>query len=224
MFNSILDAMTSTLGLSDYLVCSLISLLCGLILAFIYKKIERPSKNFLITLVFLPIVVQNVIWFVNDDIGVGIAVAGSFSLVRFRSLPGKSSDILVIFLAMALGLCTSMGFVVLALFLAIVIGLLMLVFMKLPIFDGNDNYRCLRITIPEDLDYTSVFDDLFEKYTTKNEVVMVKTLNLGTMFQLTYNLTLKNPKDEKEFLDELRVRNGNLALISSKQALVTDTL
>ena len=195
------------------MICLAASIICGLIISLVYKHCEHASRSFLMTLALLPAIVQMVIMMVNGNLGVGVAVAGSFSLVKFRSLPGKASDILVIFLSMAVGLCTGMGYVVFAMALSIILCMILLVFAKTSILATDTSYRNLRIIIPEDLDYTDVFKDIFRKYTKKAEIQSVRTMNLGTMYQITYNVELNDVMKEKEMLDAIRVRNGNLAIV-----------
>ncbi len=224
MFSSILTNASSGLNLTSFLICLGVSLVCGILLACVYRQSEHPTKSFLITLAMLPAIVQIVILMVNGNLGVGVAVAGSFSLVRFRSLPGKASDILIIFLAMGLGLCTGMGYVWFALAMAVILCCVLLLFSKTNILEPDSSYRNLRITIPEDLDYTNVFDDVFAEYTKSAKVTAVRTINLGTMYQIIYDVMLKDPTQEKKMIDQLRVRNGNLAIICSKTATLEVTM
>ena len=206
------------------MICLAASLVCGLIVALVYKLCENPTKSFLLCIALLPVIVQLVILMVNGNLGVGVAVAGSFSLVRFRSLPGKASDILIIFIAMGLGLMTGMGYVMLACTLAVIISLVYMIFSKTPLLDGDPAYRNMRITIPEDLDYMTVFEDIFSRYTKKADESAVRTINLGTMYQVTYDVKLRDPAMEKEMIDAIRVRNGNLPVISSRAATVAGEL
>ncbi|MBR2067433.1 MAG: DUF4956 domain-containing protein [Solobacterium sp.] len=221
MFSSVL---ANGLTLTSVALSLAASLGCGLLIAFVYKMCEHPTKGFTITLAILPAIVQLVILMVNGNLGVGVAVAGSFSLVRFRSLPGKASDILIIFLAMAIGLSTGMGFVYLALIATVILCAVYVLLAKTSIFDADSKYRNIRITIPEDVDYTEVFDDVFQSYTSKCELESVKTINLGTLYQLTYEIHLKDAKKEKEMLDQLRIRNGNLPVICSRSVTVATEL
>lgn len=221
MFSSVLN---NGLSATSVALCTLASILCGIVIAYVYKSCENPTKGFTITLAILPAIVQLVIFMVNGNLGVGVAVAGSFSLVRFRSLPGKASDILIIFLAMAVGLSTGMGYIYLGGISTLILCTVYLLLSKTPILDGDNKYRNVRITIPEDIDYTDIFDDVFKTYTTKAELESVKTINLGTMYQLAYNMTLKDATKEKELLDQIRVRNGNLPVISSRAATVQTDL
>ena len=224
MFSSILTGITSYLSITQVLACTAASIVCGMIIALAYRYTEHPSRNFLISVVILPAVVQMIILMVNGNLGVGVAVAGSFSLVRFRSLPGKASDIVIIFLAMGAGLMTGMGYIWLAVCCALLISLLFVMAARIPVFDEDQSVRSLRITIPEDLDYTTVFDDLMEKYTTSSRLVSSKTVNLGTMYQLTYEIRLKDEKAEKTMIDELRTRNGNLSIACGHQAAAAQEL
>lgn len=224
MFSSVLTGTSSGLSITSVMICIAASLLCGLIVSIVYKLCENPSKSFLMTIALLPVIVQLVILMVNGNLGVGVAVAGSFSLVRFRSLPGKASDILIIFIAMGLGLMTGMGYVMLACASAVIICLIYMVFSKTALLDSDPSYRSMRITIPEDLDYITVFEDIFSKYTKKADESAVRTINLGTMYQVTYDVRLRDPSLEKEMIDAIRVRNGNLPVISSRTATVAGEL
>lgn len=170
------------------------------------------------TLALLPAIVCVVILLVNGSIGTGVAVAGAFSLVRFRSQPGSAREIGSLFLAMTTGLACGMGYLGYAALFAVILGGLMLLLDRLSQrLPQRAQDKTLRITIPEDLDYCQLFDDLFAEYTAHWESVSVKSTNLGSLFKLTYHITLKDPKREKEFLDELRCRNGNLEIALSNQ-------
>lgn len=221
MFYSLFDVMgTSSVSI---LIAFIGSVFTGLLLALVYKACETTTKSFLITTALLPAIVMIVIMMVNGNIGVGVAVAGSFSLVRFRSLPGKASDILIIFVAMACGLATGMGYVILAIFFAILVSIFYLIFAKTNLFVEDKNYRSIRITIPEDLEYNEVFRDIFEKYTTRSELKAIRTVNLGTMYQITYDIQLVDEQEEKHMMDAIRTRNGNLSVISGRVATTIET-
>ena len=221
MFTSILTNTSSGLSVPAVLICLAVSLICGLIIALAYRSCEHPSKSFTVTAAILPAIVQMVILMVNGNLGAGVAVAGSFSLVRFRSMPGKASDILIVFIAMAMGLCTGMGYVLLALAMSVIFAAAYILFARTPFLDEDTSYRSLRVTIPEDLDYVTAFDDLFAEYTKKASITSVRTVNLGTLYQIAYDIELKDARKEKDFLDALRMRNGNLSVISSHAATVT---
>jgi uncharacterized membrane protein YhiD involved in acid resistance len=163
---------------------------------------------------------------VNGNIGAGVAVAGAFSLVRFRSAPGTAKEISALFLAMAAGIITGMGYLSYAVLFALIMGIVLVVcqFIKLPAKYNQVKEKTLRITIPEDLDYTDLFKDIFDKYTKECTVVAVKTTNMGSMFKITYNIIEKNIADEKKMIDELRTRNGNLEISISDQETKNDEL
>jgi uncharacterized membrane protein YhiD involved in acid resistance len=174
------------------------------------------TKGFVLALVLLPTVVQTVILLVSGNLGAGVAVAGTFSLVRFRSVPGGAREIAAIFAAMAIGLATGMGYIAVAVLLTAAIGLASLLMVKLNFGDQDVNNRRLKVIMPEDLDYNDVFNDIFSAYTTRIELRKVKTTNLGSMFELNYELTLRDPAQEKMFIDALRTRNGNLNILLSR--------
>lgn len=207
MLNSILG---TELTLTSFLICTGVSLLLGVGTALVAGYRSRSTQSLAITLAILPAVVQAVIMLVNGSIGAGIAVAGAFSLVRFRSAPGTAREIAAIFLAMAIGLATGMGYVGLAVLLFLILAGAMLALTVLRFGQKEDAGRILKITIPEDLDYDGLFDDLFERYTTAHTLEKVKTTNMGTLYELRYRITLRQEPVPKVFLDELRCRNGNL--------------
>lgn len=219
-------AEVSTINLKTFLICMVAALLIGALLAHAYTFRNTYSKSFVITLALLPAVVCVVIMMVSGSLGAGIAVAGTFSLVRFRSVPGTAKEICAIFLAMASGLATGMGYVGFA-FLFCIVMILATMFYTISSFGEQKTTalkKTVRITIPEDLDYGGVFDDLFLDYTTEHALISVKTTNMGSLFKLTYNLTLKDSNKEKEFIDALRCRNGNLEISSSIQSTAANEL
>lgn len=208
---------SSGLTLSTFLICTLTSLVLGIGIAFVGMYRSCSTQSFAVALAILPVVVQLVIMLVNGNVGAGVAVAGAFSLVRFRSVPGTAREIGVLFMAMAIGLATGMGFVGLAVISFIIISAVILLltatgFGKAPVAE-----RSLKITIPENLDYEGVFDDVFAKYTKSAELVKVKTSNMGTLYELQYSIVLKGENVPKEFLDELRCRNGNLNIVCGRE-------
>lgn len=220
VFRGLFDSdMTAVISVSDFLLCVGCSLIIGLILAFGYMFRCRYTKSFIVTLALLPAVVCVVIMMVNGNIGAGVAVAGAFSLVRFRSVPGTAREITMLFLAMGAGLIAGMGYLGYSLLFAVIMCLLSVVYNALDLGSRKiaASYKTLNITVPEDLDYTGVFDEILSKYTTSCELVRVKTTNMGSMFRLTYNLVLRNAAAEKEMIDQLRCRNGNLEISISKQ-------
>ncbi len=215
IFKGIFDTgAASVISVSDFLLCVGISLLIGLLLAAVYTYKTRYTKSFLITLAMLPAIVCVIIMMVNGNVGAGVAVAGAFSLVRFRSVPGTAKEIGAIFLAMSTGLVAGMGYLGYGVLFALLIGAATLLYNKLDLGSRKnaESYKVLHITIPEDLDYTGAFDEVLDKYTFSHELVQVKTTNMGSLFRLTYNLVLKGPEAEKELIDKLRCRNGNLEI------------
>ena len=216
MFASIISASTETLSVANALLCLTVSLVLGLIISLTYMSGKSYSKNFITTLAIMPVLVQIVIMLVNGNLGTGVAVMGAFGLVRFRSVPGSSKEISFIFFSMAVGIATGMGYVTFAFVVTLIICLVFLILNKISFGESRLCDRRLKITIPENLDYTHVFDDLFDKYTASVNLERIKTTNLGSMFELNYNISIKNPEEEKEFIDELRCRNGNLTIILSR--------
>ncbi|MBQ6264791.1 MAG: DUF4956 domain-containing protein [Clostridia bacterium] len=212
-FSSIING---TITPGSFLVCTAVSIVLGILTALVYMFRNRCSQSFAVTLAILPAIVEVVIMLVNGNIGAGVAVAGAFSLVRFRSAPGTAKEIGTIFLAMAIGLATGMGYVALAVILFVVIAACMLILNAVNFGGREDTLRTLKITIPENLDYDGVFDDLFEKYTDKAKLEKVKTSNMGTLFDLQYTIVLKSAEVPKEFIDEIRTRNGNLNISCGK--------
>lgn len=226
LFRGLFDTdMTATISMGDFLACIGTALLIGLLLAVVYLYRSRCTKSFIVTLALLPAVVCVVIMMVNGNIGAGVAVAGAFSLVRFRSVPGTAREITMLFLAMGTGLIAGMGYLGYALLFALIMCAFCVVYSHLD-FGTRKNaacYKTLNITIPEDLNYSDVFEEILAEYTTGWELVRVKTTNMGSLFRLTYNLTLKDPAREKEMIDQLRCRNGNLEITVSRQdTMVTE--
>lgn len=220
IFSGLFDtSMTNVISLSDFLICIGASLVLGLLLAFAYMYQSRYTKSFVVTLAMLPAVVCVVIMMVNGNVGTGVAVAGAFSLVRFRSVPGTAKEISIIFLAMGAGLIAGMGYIAFAFIFVIIMCAVVLLYNRLD-FGAKKNaaiYKTLNVTIPEDLDYSGVFEEILTTYASSYELIRVKTTNMGSMFRLTYNLTLKASANEKEMIDKLRCRNGNLEITVSKQ-------
>ena len=227
MFRGIFDTdMTTVISVSDFLLVLSCALVIGVILAGAYVCGAKYTRSFAATLALLPAVVCVVIMMVNGNVGTGVAVAGAFSLVRFRSVPGSAREIGAIFLAMCSGLVAGMGYLAYALLSALILGGIMLAYNRMGFGARKNAARCktLHITIPEDLDYSGVFDKILREYTSEYEVVQVKTTNMGSLFKLTYNLTLKDLEKEKELIDALRCRNGNLEIAISRQETMNGEL
>lgn len=216
VFQGIFDTdMTQVIALSDFLLCVCSTLAIGWILAGFYMYRAKYTKSFVATLALLPAVVCVVIMMVNGNVGTGVAVAGAFSLVRFRSVPGSAKEIGAIFLAMGTGLIVGMGYIGYAFLCAVLL------------FGAKKQaalYKTLRITIPEDLDYTDVFVPILQEYTSAHELTQVRTTNMGSLFKLTYDITLRSAGEEKQMIDKLRCRNGNLEISISNQETNTSML
>ena len=219
LFSGIFDSSAVTvIPVGQFLLCVAVALVIGLILAAAYMYRARYTKSFVTTLAVLPAVVCVVIMMVNGNIGAGVAVAGAFSLVRFRSVPGTAREIGVLFLAMGAGLVCGMGYLAYAVLFTVLLSAVMVLYTHLGFGGRRDSLlRTIRITIPEDLNYTTVFDEPFQKYTTACDLMQVKTTNMGSMFRLTYDVTLSESGVEKDLIDDLRCRNGNLEILVSRQ-------
>ena len=214
MLSTIINA--SEITLSSFLLCTAASLLLGVLSALLCLHLGKTSKSFALAVAMLPAVVQVVIMLVNGNIGTGVAVAGAFSLVRFRSASGTAREISLIFLTMAIGLACGMGYVVLAVLFFALIAAFLLLLQHLHFGAVGENERMLKITIGENQDYDGLFDDLFQEYTASSELERVKTSNMGTLYELEYRIVLKDEHSLKAFLDELRCRNGNLNIICGR--------
>ena len=206
-FNTIFtgDSITLVQGL----IVSGVALALGLVSSLVYRYKSYCSKSFAVTLTIIPAIVAMLIMMVNGlATGAGIAVLGVFSLVRFRSQPGSSREILAIMLSMAIGLACGGGYITFAVFAAAVVCVVWIVLYAAPF--GNTAKKELRIEIPENLDYEGLFDDIFKEFTTKDEVITVKTVQMGSVYELRYHIALRKDKSEKAFIDAIRARNGNL--------------
>jgi hypothetical protein len=213
IFSSIL---TGSFSVGQYLLCLLFAGLCGVIAALALGRESSATRSFLISLVVLPIIVATVILMVNGSVGTGIAVAGAFSLVRFRSAAGRARDISAIFLVMAAGLACAAGYVAIALLFTFIASGLILLLSRIPM--SCDRFAALHITVPESVHFADAFDNLFEQYTKSRKLVKAKTSNMGSLYKLDYKIEMKDPDRLQEFLDALRCRNGNLEI-----AVLNDT-
>lgn len=220
LFQGIFDTQfTVVISVAKFLLCIGVTLILGLILAGVYTYRNRYTRSFLVTLALLPAIVCVVIMMVNGNVGAGVAVAGAFSLVRFRSVPGTAKEIGAIFLAMCAGLIAGMGYLGYAVLFTLVLCGVMMLYNRLDFGSrkNEERYKVLHITVPEDLDYTGAFDEVLGEYTVSHELIQVKTTNMGSLFKLTYDLVLKGTEMEKELIDKLRCRNGNLEISISRR-------
>lgn len=221
LFKGLFDSeFAVTISVKKFLLCIGVSLVLGIIMAVCYVYRKRYTKSFVIALAMLPVVVCVVIMMVNGNVGTGVAVAGAFGLVRFRSAPGTAEEIGALFIAMGTGLITGMGYLGFACLYTIImcVVLILLNFLDFGEKKRNAAYKTLSITIPENLNYSGVFDDIFSEHTVSCELTQVKTTNMGSMFRLTYDVVLRDVLREKEFIDKLRCRNGNLEITVSNQS------
>lgn len=221
MFKSIFET-----GIELSIKSTIISLLAALVLGFIISVIyilsqkgKRYSTNFAVTLVLLPAIVSVVIMMIGSDITKAVTLGGVFALVRFRSIPGDSKDIGNVFFAMAVGLAVGMGYLGIAVFVTVAVGGVYLLLTRLGYAETKKEYKVLKITIPENLNYQEAFDDLFETYTEQWELQRVRTTNMGTLYELSYRIRIRKDSNEKQFIDDIRCRNGNLNILLEKEAM-----
>lgn len=217
MLNNIFNSFISdTITPAAFFICTIASFILGAVIAAASMYRSKSSPSFVVTLALIPAVVQMVIMLVNGNIGAGIAVMGAFNLVRFRSIPGTAKEICSIFMAMAVGLATGMGYIAIAAVFTVMILLVNFIYLSLGLGKSRRVVKELKITIPETLDYTGLFDDVFDRYTSHAELIRVRTTNMGSLYQLFYHIVLIDADDEKEMLDVIRCRNGNLDIICGR--------
>lgn len=219
MLESILTQTEATVSLGSCLICLFVAIILGGVISLTHKLTTKTTPNFLLTLTILPVLVQVIILLINGNLGTAFAVAGAFSLVKFRSMAGNSKEILSVFWAMAVGLGLGMGYVAYISLITIIIAILVIAITKIVNKTQDISERKLKIIIPENLDYDEVFDDIFKKYTNKCELRKVKTTNMGSMYELSYIVSMKESQKEKSFLDEIRCRNGNMLVMLERQEL-----
>ena len=214
MLNSVIPAVMT---LTEFFICIFTAIALGVLTALVFMASGRHSASWAQSLALLPPVITLVIMMVNGNIGAGLAVAGTFALVRFRSVPGSAKEITGLFMTVAIGLACGMGYVGYAVIFFAVMAALILVLGKLRFGETGKAQRQLKIMIPENLDYEEIFDDLFEKYTVSHELTKVRTTNMGTLYELTYDIRLRDVSVSKAFIDEIRCRNGNLNVICGRE-------
>ena len=226
MLESIFSTTTANISLQNCLICMGVAVILGVFISLTHKVTTKTTPNFLLTLAILPVLVFTVILLVNGNLGTSLAVAGVFGLIKFRSRQGSSKEILSVFWAVAVGLALGMGYVAFSIILTLrpvgVLGILyltlivaVLIFTINIILSKTNNTfeRKLKIVIPENLDYNEVFEEILSKYTSKSDLAKVKTTNMGSMFELTYLINLKSDANQKELIDEIRIRNGNMLVL-----------
>ncbi|MCR5537660.1 MAG: DUF4956 domain-containing protein [Lachnospiraceae bacterium] len=217
ILTSIINGSAGEITLSSFFICLITALVLGAVFAAVYSRKTESTKSFVTTLAMLPAIVTVVIMMVNGSVGAGVAVAGAFSLIRFRSAQGTASEICAIFMSMTLGLACGMGYPLFAGLFTVIMSGIWLIYKRVRIGDERtaEMLRHLQITVPEELNYTHAFDDAFAKYTTSAKLLKVKTTNLGSLNKLTYAISLKEEGAERELIDDLRCRNGNLEISAS---------
>lgn len=215
LFTSVLgttESAMTTVTTAGFMWCTIASLLLGLVAACVYMYKHDYSKNFVVTLALLPVIVQMVITLVNGNLGAGVAVMGVFNLVRFRSIAGTAKDIGSVFLAMAIGLATGMGYIGVAAILTVIVGVFNIIYVTTSFGSAKNSSKLLRVTVPEDLEFDGLFDDVLGNYTARYELQNVQTTNMGSLYQLEYKVAMKAEGLEKQMIDELRCLNGNLKI------------
>ena len=217
MLNSIING---NLTLSNVLICSICSIILGLIISLVYKSTSKYGKNFVTTLAVLPVLVQSIIFMTNGSLGTSIAILGAFSLVRFRSIAGTSKEIICVFFAVAVGLATGIGHIYYAFIITIIVSTIIVVLYLLKYGEKSINEKILRVVVPEDMDYEKELTSVLSKYTKRYDITNIRTINLGSLFEITYEIKLKDDISIKEFLDELRLKNENLKIILSNHVEV----
>ena len=215
MFNSVIPA---AMTVSSFVICLLSALVLGVLCALVFSFRSKHSGNLPFALVLVPPIVTLVIMMVNGNIGAGLGVAGAFSLIRFRSAPGTARELSGLFTGTAIGLACGMGYVGIAALFFLVVAITVLALTLLRFGEKSRSFRQLKITIPENLDYDGLFDDIFETYTTSHDLIRVKTTNMGTLYELTYHINLRGSDVDKAFMDALRCRNGNLNIICGRES------
>lgn len=218
LFGTIIE--NGTITGASFLIATLCSLAIGIFIGFMYTIKNTYSKSYIITLALLPAIVQMVIMLVNGNLGAGVAVAGTFSLVRFRSAPGSGKEITSIFLAMAAGLATGMGYVGIAALFVVIITLANLILSSSGFGSGAKEEKTVKITVPEGLDFEGIFDDIFARYTTKAELLEVRTTGMGSLYKLSYSIIMRSKASTKGMIDEMRQRNGNLEICCSRPVAI----
>ena len=211
MFDSIYSA---TVSPAQFFLMALAALVSGILYAWIISYRIRAAKRFFLVSALIPFVVASVITFVNGNIGAGVAVGGAFSLIRFRSAPGSADEIAAILFSMGAGIAFGMGYLAYGVIILIGLAVLYMIFVRIPVFEHKNMAAdmLLRITIPESLEYNGTFDGIFGRYLSKAENAGVKTTGMGSMFRLSFKVQMKDPAEQKAFIDELRTKNGNLEI------------
>ncbi|MBQ1567312.1 MAG: DUF4956 domain-containing protein [Erysipelotrichaceae bacterium] len=224
MENILSSIFTGSLTLGQFLLAISASMILGFIAALVFMFRNTYTKSFITALVLIPAIETVVIMLVNDNLGVGLSVAGSFALIRFRSVKGNAKELAAVFLAMTIGIICGTGYIVIAAIFTLILCLVMFLLTLTGFGKASENDRYLKITIPESLNYDEVFEGVLDKYCSAWELESIKTLTLGSLFRIEYKITMKDAASTKKMIDELRTRNGNLEIMCSKPATNRDEL
>ncbi|MBQ9017933.1 DUF4956 domain-containing protein [Candidatus Saccharibacteria bacterium] len=216
MFNTIFDTSTTGLEIPTALIAAGVALILGIALAITHAKTNQTTKGMMITLAIMPVLVMAVMIMINGNLGTSIAILGAFSLIRFRSIAGRAKDLMAVFAAMTIGLACGMGHVLFGVVIMAIYIIASIIFAYTHLLEPDRHERVLKIVIPEDLDYEEVFSDIFKQYTSRHHLVRMKTMNMGSLYKLTYDVKIKHGVKEKEFLDAIRVKNMNLKVLLSE--------
>ena len=216
MFNSIFDSSTAGLEISTALIAAAVALVLGIALAITHAKTSQTTKSMMVTLAVLPVLVMAVMIMINGNLGTSIAILGAFSLIRFRSIAGHAKDLMAVFATMMIGLACGMGHILFATVIMVIYIVATLLFTYTHFLEPDPRERVLKIVIPEDMDYEDVLTDTFKKYTSRHHLVRMKTMNMGSLYKLTYDVKMKHGVKEKDFLDEIRTKNMNLKVLLSE--------
>ena len=212
MFEQLFASVYTDFTVTSYLLCTLASIILGSLLALIHNANNKTTPSFLLCLIILPAVLQTVLMFVNGNLGTGVAIMGAFGLLRFRSLQYKPEEMISLFSAFAVGLATSAGYLGITALFVIIVGVITTLFSNLLKRVFCTNHLELKITVPESVNYSTEFEDLFSRYTSSHEIVSVRTTNMGSLYRLSYDVVLNDIKETQNFINELRIRNGNLEI------------
>lgn len=220
-----MDSLFNYFGSSNYLLAALLIVAITLVISFAYALVIsiklRATKSFFIATVLMPVVTAAIISvmtiFLTGETSNAmriVTIAVALGLIRFRSTNGRADELVVLFSTVAIGLIAGLGYVVVAAIVAIFIALIYVLLSHFKLFEGKrfKDDKLLKVTIPENLEYKDVFEDTFKHYLSSYELVEVKTTGMGSLFRLSYKITFKNQSEEKELIDEIRTRNGNLEI------------
>ena len=224
MLGNIFSVVKATESIQNCLLCVGVAIILGIVISWTHKATTKTTPNFLLTLGILPMLVEVIILLASGQVEVSLAVAGAFSLVRFRSMPGNSKEIVSVFWAMAIGSALGLGYIWLSVVITIIVAILMFVYTSILNKSTDNSQRRLKVVIPENLDYDDVFKDLLKKYTKEYELRKAKTTNMGSTYELTYLISLKNGIKEKQFMDDIRVRNGNMTVLLERPEISEEEL